>query len=135
RSNSVTRDPREFLEPTSAVYLPPEAISDPNTRSEAMDLFSLGAVSFLVFTNQPPAANLHDLYTLLTQHRGLPLPAVLDAPSENLQLLIREATHPDVALRVGSAAEFLEFLNKIEEEWTAPATEAFVANPLDARAG
>lgn len=135
RRGSLTVDPREFLEPTSAVYLPPEAITDPHSRTEAMDVFSLGAVAFLIFTNQPPAANLHELYTLLAQHRGLPLPAVLDAASESLQLLIREATHPDIALRVGSAAEFLEVLNKVEEEWTVPATEAFVANPLEARSG
>lgn len=128
-------DPREFLEPTSAVYLAPEAVSNPHTRTESMDIFSLGALAFSIFTNQPPAANLHELYKLLAEHRGLPLPAVLDAASESLQLLVRAATDPNVDLRLDSVDEFLDALSKFEEEWTRPATEAYVTDPGEIRPG
>lgn len=96
-----------------------------------MDIFSLGAIAFHILSNQRPAANLYELDALLGRHKGLPLPAVVDAPSVNLQLLIRESTNPEVGLRVASATEFLDYLTEAEEELMTP-TDSTIKNPLDA---
>ena len=132
--SSLTVDPRDFLEQSSAVYLAPEALNNPQSRTEPMDIFSLGAIAYHILSNQRPAANLYELDALLGKHKGLPLPAVVNAPSEKLQLLIRESTNPEVGLRVASATEFLDYLTEAEEELTSP-NDSTIKNPLDARTG
>ncbi len=133
---SQTIYPRDYLDPTSAVYLAPESHYDPTTRDEATDIFSLGALAFYIFTNERPAPTLADLDRIVQQHQGLPLTAVLDAPSERLSSLIRHSTCPEVTNRTASAAEFLTELERVEDEWTTPETEQTVLKPpADLRKG
>ncbi len=136
RRASLTINPREFLEVSSAVYLAPEAVNDPHTRTEAMDVFSIGAIAFHVFANKPALRRistssirfLHNTEACHSLRSSMP-------PRRGSNSSFAKPRIPDVALRVGSAEEFLDLLNEVEDEWTAPATEAFVANPLEARSG
>jgi serine/threonine protein kinase len=120
QSTSITVHIEDWLEEAAYVYIAPEAIGNRNLRDEVCDIFSLGALAFLIFSNQPPAPNLRELHELLSHHQGLPLPAVLDGAGPKLAELIRDATHPDTLLRTESAAAFLKQLNDVEEELTAP---------------
>jgi hypothetical protein len=85
----------DWLEEASYVYIAPEAIANRDLRDEVCDIFSLGALAFHIFSNQPPAPNLRELHEILSHHQGLPLPAVLDGAGPKLAELIRDATHPD----------------------------------------
>jgi serine/threonine protein kinase len=130
-STSVTVHVEDWLEEASYVYIAPEAIGNRNLRDEVCDIFSLGALAFLIFSNQPPAPNLRELHEILSHHQGLPLPAVLDGAGPKLAQLIRDATHPDTLLRTDSATAFLKQLDAVEEELTAP-EDAAVPDPLKA---
>jgi serine/threonine protein kinase len=130
-STSITVHVEDWLEEAAYVYIAPEAIGNRNLRDEVCDIFSLGALAFLIFSNQPPAPNLRELHETLSHHQGLPLPAVLDGAGPKLAQLIRDATHPDTLLRTDSAAAFLKQLDAVEEELTAP-EETAVLDPLKA---
>ena len=130
-STSITVHVEDWLEEAAYVYIAPEAIGNRNLREEVCDIFSLGALAFLIFSNQPPAPNLRELHETLSHHQGLPLPAVLDGAGPKLAQLIRDATHPDTLLRTDSAAAFLKQLDAVEEELTAP-EETAVLDPLKA---
>ncbi len=117
---SVSLHIEDWLEDASYVYIAPEALGNPNLRDEVCDVFSLGALAFHIFSNQPPAPNLRELHAILAQHHGLPLPAVLDGASPKLEKLVRQATQPDTITRTDSAVAFLDQLDAVEEELTSP---------------
>ena len=98
------------------------------------DVFSLGAISFDIFSGRPPAANAGELNQLLTEHRGLRSGAALDGATPRLQELIREATSPDLMLRTETASDFLAGIDEVWEELTGPPQES-PADPLDAKPG
>ncbi|MCX6624637.1 MAG: protein kinase, partial [Acidobacteria bacterium] len=131
QSNSTTVHVEDWLEDAAYVYIAPEAIGNRNLRDEVCDIFSLGALAYLIFSNQPPAPNLRELHEVLSHHQGLPLPAVLDGAGPKLAQLIRDATHPDTLLRTESATAFIKQLDAVEEELTAPDDTA-VPDPLKA---
>src|ERR1017187_7016209 len=130
-STSITLHVEDWLEEASYVYIAPEAIGNRDLRDEVCDIFSLGALAFHIFSNQPPAPNLRELHEILSHHQGLPLPAVLDGAGPKLAELIRDATHPDTLLRTDPAVAFLKQLDAVEEELTAP-EDAAVPDPLKA---
>lgn len=110
-----------------------EFIGDDGSVIDPMaDVFSLGAISFHIFSGRPPAANAAELNQVLTEQKGLPLAAALDGATPRLQEFIREATCPALLLRTETAADFLAGLDAVEEELTGPPQEA-LANPLDAK--
>lgn len=131
---STTYQPSEFSEESSLVYLAPESVIDPRGRDPMADVFSLGAISFHIFSGSPPAANAAELNQILTDHKGLPLGAALDGATPRLQELVREATSPDLLLRTETASDFLVGIDEVWEELTGPAQES-LANPLDAKPG
>ena len=66
---------------------------------------------------------------MLGEHKGLKVSAVLDGAGPELEELIRWSTHPDVDLRIGSAADFLKLLDDVEDELTDPGTHASPTRP------
>lgn len=68
----------------------------------------------------------------LQNEQGLRISSVLDGASERLQDLVRYATHPEVTTRFDSVGDFLDGLERFEEEITRP-DEQPCADPLDAR--
>lgn len=133
-TQSVTLHIEDWLEEASYVYIAPEAIGNRGLRDEVCDVFSLGALAYHIFSDQPPAPNLRELHETLSRNHGLLLPAVLDGAGPKLVELIRDATNPDTLLRTESAAAFLKQLDAVEEELTAPEDIA-VPDPLNAPVG
>lgn len=117
---SGTRDVEQLLDVESSAYLAPEAISQPDADPELLDVFSLGAIAFHVFSGRPAAASLSALVAALQREGCLEVSSVLDGAGPNLIELIRLSTSADASKRLASVSEFLELLDYLEDEITAP---------------
>jgi serine/threonine protein kinase len=125
-----------LLEDAALVYLAPEAITLADALPEPLDVFSLGALAYLIFSGQPPAGSVVELHDRLREGQGLLLSAALDGADSNLQSVIQLATHPVVAARFASVVEFLENLDLYEEERAQlEVTEREIENPVDGQVG
>ena len=124
----------QLVEDASAVYLSPEAQRDPLCDELSQDIFSLGALAYYLFTGQPPAASPLEMTQRVTQEGGLDIGSVMDAAGDELRDLIRFSTHPDVIARYDDVADFVQQLNKVENELTTPDSEAR-QNPIEAKSG
>jgi serine/threonine protein kinase len=118
----------------SVVYLAPELMATGAFDAAKLDIFSLGCIAYYLFSGEPPARSVEALHQKLSSGRGLRISDVLDGVATSIQELIEFATDPKVEDRPGSVGEFLQLLEAVEEELTAPEPEATV-HPLDARAG
>ena len=125
---SATSHVDRFVEDASTAYLAPESIAGEGEVGEHLDIFSLGAIAYHLFSGEPPAANGLELSSKLRETRGLQISSALNGAGESLQDLVRFATHPEVNNRLDSAADFLEALDKVENELSAPDRD-FVTEP------
>ncbi|CAG7628035.1 BREX system serine/threonine kinase PglW [Actinacidiphila bryophytorum] len=124
-----------FIEDTAQVYLAPE-YEQPHPDPVDLDIFGLGAVSYLILTGEPPAAERSALRERLAADAGLRLIAVADGVSEQLDQLVFQATQADPDLRLTPVDRFIELLDRAEEENTAPEPSAVVeVDPLTAQPG
>ena len=123
-----------FVEETAWVYMAPEAVTERGPAGEQLDVFSLGAIAYHLFSGRPPASSLLELTERLRDEQGLRISSVLDGAGDRLQLLVQYATHPEVTTRLESVREFLEELERLEDELTRP-EERSRPDPLDARPG
>ncbi len=121
-----------LVEDARTVYMAPEALSETGGLGEHLDVFSLGALAYHLFSGVPPASSRLELNNLLRQDRGLRIGAVLNGAGQQLQDLIQFSTFPDVSSRIDSAVDFLELLEKVEDELTAPEHDV-VVDPALAR--
>jgi serine/threonine protein kinase len=117
---------------TSAAFVAPEFYAGVAVKGEALDVFSLGAIAFLIFAGRSAARSQSELAALVASTDGLRLDANVDGVPKSLADLVREATRPLVEDRLESAGEFVLFLTDVESELTAPEPEVTV-DPLDAR--
>jgi serine/threonine protein kinase len=131
---TATLHAEQLREDASIVYLAPEVQSGNAESEEAQDIFALGAVTWFLFTGQPPAATGLELLRTSESHGGLDLGTVMDAPADSLRTLIRSCTSPDRLGRPDSMSDFLHELNLVEAELTTPDEEAR-QNPLEAKPG
>lgn len=99
-----------------------------------MDVFSLGAIAYHLFTGKKPAASELDLQDRLSNGQGLQVTDELNGASAEMQDLVRYATHPDFTTRMDSVDEFLEYLHLLEEQVTRP-DALRVTSPTEAREG
>jgi serine/threonine protein kinase len=131
----VTTHVESLTERGTAVYQAPEVRYAPDTTSEQVDVFSLGAIAYHVLSGRPPASDLLDLGEKLRISKGLALTSVVNAAEREQDQLVRWATHPAVAERLGSAADFLTLLEAVEEALTRtdPAEREPPADPTRAR--
>lgn len=112
--------------PNEDVYVAPEVLERPSKASEASDLFSFGAIAYLVLTGQPPGENLIERASLLQPGylslataqdafaHGL-LPAELlvpaaEAHTSDIEFVMKEATNTKVVHRSNDVATWIEFL-------------------------
>jgi serine/threonine protein kinase len=123
-----------LVDDKSTAFMAPEAFSDIEDLGEHVDVFSLGALAYYVFSGALPAENGLALSEKLRGSRGLQISAVLNGAGDELQDLIEFSTHPDVANRLDSVADFLEQLDRVENEIHAPEHEV-IDNPADAQNG
>ena len=113
---------------------PPRRCVDFDTLGEHHDIFSLGAVCYQLFTGQAPAESPLALAEKLRVHRGLRVSAVLNGAPESLDQLVQYSTDPDVSNRLDTADEFIELLDKVEDELTTPSNQ-LVGDPTHAKPG
>lgn len=106
----------QLVEDASTAYMAPEALADPEAAGEHLDVFSLGAIAYHLFSGRPPAGNALELSEKLLQSKGLQISSVMNGACESLQHLIQYSTNPDVSHRAESAREFLESLDQVQHE-------------------
>jgi len=106
------------IELSAGPYLAPE-FGSPDAAPAQLDIFGLGALSYLILTGRPPAADRADLAKLLTAQHALVPSTVSDAISPAIDRLVRNATATQPADRAESVREFLRDLDEVEEELTA----------------
>lgn len=134
-----------LVEEPARAFLAPESLTPNEEPSEAMDVFSLGALAYFLFGDQPPAADAAELLEKLKasasrslELRGgssspsLELREICDGVSERIAKLVRESTRANVFERC-SLEEFIELLTAIEDELTRPDDE--VVDPHEASDG
>jgi len=133
-------DLTERLDATEQVYLAPEAFSVEDPDGSALDVFSLGALAFLLLAGQPPASDLTEREAMLTVHQGLALDATVDGLPDELATLVAFATDP-VPARRATVRELLDLLDGALDTLTTPQSAepepdaAATADPLAAHQG
>ncbi|WP_269593440.1 BREX system serine/threonine kinase PglW [Nitrococcus mobilis] len=110
----------------ATVYAPPEVISGHGYDAASIDMFSLGALSYAIFSGQHPATDSEYMLDKCRSGPGLLISEVLDGAPDSLQMLIQCATDPDPAGRPADVREFLTLLDDVENELTTPDTETGV---------
>ncbi|MGH3191655.1 MAG: BREX system serine/threonine kinase PglW [Streptosporangiaceae bacterium] len=121
------------VERSAGAYLAPEFTS-PDAPAEKLDMFGLGALSYLILTGQPPAAGREQLLQNLQTEGALVPSAVADSLAPEMDALVRGATVIAPAARTDTAREFLKSLDEIEEKLTAPDATPEI-DPLNAIKG
>jgi serine/threonine protein kinase len=113
------------------VYLAPETLRVPDAEPLPADIWSLGALAFLILSGKPPAADLDGLHAVLREQGHLSLAAAMDAPDRELDQVVRHATAVDATSRFVSVDELLDYLGFAVEEMTRPEEQ----DPLQADRG
>jgi len=131
---SATSHVDRLVEDATTAYMAPEAIADETNLGEHLDVFSLGALAYHLFSGEPPAANGLELSNKLRETKGLQISSVMNGAGESLQDLVKFATHPEVMSRIDSVADLLEYLDAVEDELTAPEHQ-YVLDPTQAQKG
>lgn len=134
REVTATTHIERLVEDVSTAYLAPEALTDEGIVGEHLDVFSLGAIAFHLFSGEVPATNGLELSSKLRETKGLQISSVLNGAPDILQFLIQFSTHPEVANRIDSVTDFLNVLDGVEKELTA-LEHNLVENPTQAQQG
>jgi serine/threonine protein kinase len=102
-------------------YLAPESGTVDAEPGEEVDVFSLGALAYFLFSGKPPAADLPQLIEKLqaSPSRALDLREVLDGISPSITELVENATRSTAHSRC-TLEQFLDQLNKVEDDITTP---------------
>ena len=129
---SLTLHASQLIEDSSLVYIAPEAIAGNADGGTEMDVFSLGALTYLLFTGQAPASSVTELQQKLKNSlsNGLNISEAMDGAVDSLVDLVR-TTANSIGEDRESVEDFLAGLTLVEEELTRP-DESALANPLEA---
>jgi serine/threonine protein kinase len=125
----------DYIEDPAKVYLAPEVLSGTSGTAASADIFSLGAIAWHLFTGRPPADGPLELLAKLREKSGLRLSEAIDGVSSGLETLVHYATHPDIASRISSADEFLEYLADAERDRPPTAESDATVDPSQAKEG
>lgn len=129
-----TQHVEDYVEDPGMIYLAPETTRADPAHGPSLDVFSLGCIAYQLFSGQPPAESVLDLAEKLRVGQGLRLSDVMDGCGARQQELIQFATCPDVLARYETVQQFLDDLDRVEDELTTPDPEATV-DPSVASAG
>ena len=111
-------------------YLAPElrAVGEPG--GIASDIYSLGALAYLIFTGKPPAQTLDELDSVLARQQHLAVSQHINGASAGLEQFIARSAHASPLQRAATARELIEWLDKTQEELARPEF-AIVGGPDD----
>ncbi|GEM_PF-3087430 len=98
-----------YLNKTSQFFLAPELNQTPEV-DETADIFGLGALTYFLFTGEPPARAPQQFISKLADKGGLRISAVDDTVPNELDDLVYEATRVAPSSRVPTVDEFLKGL-------------------------
>lgn len=121
-------------DPAAETYIAPEAFSDPNPDGVALDVFSIGALAYLLCTAQAPAADRAAMHDALSSG-GLSLANTLPDVDPALAKLVRDCTNPVVSDRISTMAKVVDAIAVIRAslagEEVAEDIDPLVAGPQD----
>lgn len=131
---SMTLHAGQLIEDSSHVYIAPEALSGNADGGVEIDVFSLGALAYLLFSGVPPASSVVDIQQKLSRSLsgGLDISEAMDGAVDSLVDLVR-TTATGAASDRASVQDFISGIDLIEEELTRPEVEE--VNPLKAAKG
>ncbi|WP_067479690.1 BREX system serine/threonine kinase PglW [Actinomadura hibisca] len=116
--NSLADD--THLEDSALVYLAPE-FEMPYADPVDLDVFGMGAISYLILTGEPPAPDRPTLIERVSAADGGLHPyAVASGLTDELDRLVFQATRGATGDRLESAGRFLEILDQIEQDSAVP---------------
>ncbi|TYK43413.1 BREX system serine/threonine kinase PglW [Actinomadura decatromicini] len=121
------------IERSAEAYLAPE-FGRAEAESVPLDIFGLGALAYLIMTGAAPADGRGALARRLTEEHCLTPSAVDESITPQMDDVVQNATQLEVFKRFDSVKDFLEYLDLIEEDLTAPDVEPD-QDPLDAVRG
>ena len=124
----------KHIERPAGAYLAPE-FTTPDAAAVLLDVFGLGALSYLILTRRAPAGSREQLAQQLSAEHALVPSSVTDSVSPALDALVRSATALSPPDRTGTVREFLKALDNIEDALTAPEEARPEADPLTATRG
>ena len=124
----------KHVERSAGPYLAPE-FATPDAPPALLDVFGLGALSYLILTGNAPADTREQLAQQLTAEHALVPSSVTDSISPSMDALVREATAIYPGERTESVRRFLKDLDRIEDEITAPDAGTPEPDPLTAGKG
>jgi serine/threonine protein kinase len=124
----------KHVERSAGPYLAPE-FATPDAPPALLDVFGLGALSYMILTGNAPAGTREQLAQQLTAEHALAPSSVTDSISPSMDALVREATAIYPGERTESVRRFLKDLDRIEEEITAPDAGAQEPDPLSVGKG
>jgi len=122
----------QLADDMTRLYQAPELATNPGAPGHLLDVFALGALAYLIISGQPPASNAAELTSTIATFGCLQLSSAADGMPTMLDYLVADATMGNTADRTSSVTKFLEHLDAVEDEMTAPEPAASV-DPLDAR--
>ncbi|SEA51026.1 BREX system serine/threonine kinase PglW [Nitrosospira multiformis] len=121
-----TQHVADYVEDQGMIYLAPETTRAGPAHGPSLDVFSLGCIAYHLFSGQPPAESELDLIEKLRVGQGLRLSDVMDGCGARQQELIQFATCPDVLARYDRVQDFLDDLDRVEDELTTPDPEVTI---------
>lgn len=115
-------------------YVAPEGHWRPDASRSRLDVFALGALTYLLVAGHDPATSAVELKQRLEREHGLDLAADLPQVSDSLRSLVLAATNPVVSERLRDVNAFLEKLSSVERELGTSSGDTAI-DPLDAPPG
>lgn len=102
-------------DPAMETYLAPESFTDPKADGVSLDVYSLGALTYLLCTDRAPAADRAELRSALAAG-GLSISAVVPEIDPRLDALVRQCTNPIVSERTPDMASVLDAMTLVRGE-------------------
>ncbi|MCF6522731.1 BREX system serine/threonine kinase PglW [Streptomyces sp. JJ36] len=103
-------------------FLAPE-LTALNPDPVSLDVYGLGVLTYLLVTGKAPAASQAELLARLEAGEGLRPSSLVDGLSEYIDELVQAATAYRPEQRLSSVDDFLEMLEVVEADLTAPAAQ------------
>ncbi|EFQ84265.1 hypothetical protein HMPREF0063_10981 [Aeromicrobium marinum DSM 15272] len=129
------RDLADHAAESDRVYAAPEVLRGMTVDRRLADVFSVGALSYLVITGKAPAADEASLRARLESDEGLMLSADVDSPLEALEDAVWSATCPRVHERCAGIDQYLTELDQVLNDITSPPEDSGLVDPVEAVPG